>query len=322
MTDEQNNQKRWAPRRVSLATAILVPVAIGIAVAASTACIVLAIDRHDRAPIGEWVSDFFKSPGAAGLFAVMAAFLTLWGLLKQVGVARRNLDHQRKADESRAWWERFEWAAGRAVPKSKDEIRLPYNAVLSTLIGLARTASDDIQKAAVGAIMESAAAAEETARTGEEANGEPPTVDDQFRMDLLQKYVDLARESPARSIIIESELYELQVMEALRRILPPDSVFETNLVGADAIVEHQGRRIVVEIKYMESGRKSSPALAKNFRRQALKSLSVVDAVGAVVVVPFDIPMSLFDEFEDLTVSVWSSPNDDTGLMAAIDRAGA
>ena len=133
------------PPFIRRSTALWITTAVGLAsavvFAVVSASIVLAIDRPNRASLGEWISDFAKSPGFAGLCAIAAAVLAFWGIHRQVAVSRKGLAHQREVEMKRAWWERFEWAASRAVPASKDGIPLPYDVILNTLTSLLDTAT-------------------------------------------------------------------------------------------------------------------------------------------------------------------------------------
>lgn len=145
VTTKQNVSGGSLSKQVRRLTAIWICVLVGLGSAVVSGLLVAAIDRPERTSIGAWVSDFAKSPGFAGVCALIAASLALWGILNQVKVAKRNLEHQREVNESHSWWARFEWAATRTVPISKDEVPLPYNAVLSTLTGLTESATDDVQ---------------------------------------------------------------------------------------------------------------------------------------------------------------------------------
>ncbi|GHD78662.1 hypothetical protein CLV85_1148 [Salinibacterium amurskyense] len=290
-----------------------------------TGMIVAAIDRPLRAPIGAWASEFIKSPGFAGICALIAASLALWGILNQVTVAKRNLEHQREANDSHAWWARFEWAATRAVPVSKDETPLPYNAVLSTLTGLTESATDDVQRGAVGAISQVAAAQQDDTHGADDLPADPSRAMEESRISLLQKYADVAGDTPARSTAIEGQLYELLVIQALKRVLPPHSVSTETFRGAsgarlirpDAVVIHKGKRIIVEVKSYRRQQRLSPSATAQIR-------SLVETSGAeaaIVIAPIELQLDPVSQSEgSITASVWTSPNDDDNLRAALEQA--
>ena len=122
MTQIRKEAAEKEPPFIRRSTALWITTAVGLVSAVVSASIVLAIDRPNRASLGEWISDFAKSPGLSGLCAIAAAVLAFWGIHRQVAVSREGLAHQREVEMKRAWWERFEWAASRAVPASKDGV--------------------------------------------------------------------------------------------------------------------------------------------------------------------------------------------------------
>lgn len=287
--------------------------------------IVAAIDRPLRAPIGAWVSDFAKSPGFAGICALIAASLALWGILNQVTVAKRNLDHQREVNDSHAWWARFEWAATRAVPVSKDEVPLPYDAVLSTLTSLTESATDDIQRGAVGAISQVAAGQQDNTQEVDDLPTGMPRATQQLRLSLLQNYAKAAGESLARSPAIEAQLYELQVIEALKRVLPSHNVStepfrnasDTRMMHPDAVVTHKGKRIVVEVKNYSKHQRLNSNVTDRIRTLVEAS----DADAAIIITPVELQLSSAGQSEEsITASVWASPNDDDNLRTALEQA--
>lgn len=315
------------PNRVSLRTVVWACTVVAIGTAIISASIVLAIDRPQRAPLGAWISDFAKSPGLGGISALAAASLALWGIFAQTNVAKRSLNHQRQVDKNSAWWERFEWTSSRAVPRSKDETPLPYEAVLSTLTSLAETATDDVQRRAVGAITQIAAEEESGGKSADTVRLNTLPTELTARIEALQKYSQAAGDSPARSTAIDAQLYEFQVTEALKRILDPDSVrtgdvypntVTSGRIAPDALVVHNGKRIVVEIKNYKK-----PWF--NNRNTVLQVRNLIEATNAhagIVVTPTEIPaVSQFKSLGIITAK-WSSTEDDSTLRTALDSATA
>lgn len=305
------------------AVPLWVAVLIGCLSATVAAVAVLAVDRPRRAPVVAWLSDFFQSSGFAGLCAVLAAVLALRGIHKQVWVTRRGQVHRREADEDRAWWERFEWTAARAVPASSDEVPLPYDAVISTLTALMKSAKDDIQRTAVSAVMDVAAQAIPGSAEGAElTDGDVQAADRRQR--ALHQYSVTAGDSPARSIAVDWQLYEFEVLDALERILPSARILtrpryrddaSMRTVSPDAVVEYAGKRLVVEIKYYSKAQ----SLLSRVLNQLEALVQVSGAEGAVLVAPVEIQKASRPG-RNLFGAIWASPHDDEALRTAILRA--
>ena len=142
--------------RSSGATSIWIIILTAAVSAAITWSITIATARPHTWGIGIWISDFAKSPGLAGVLAVVAALIAFVGL-------RTQLAHQRRAETNRAWWERFQWASSRALPADPGHDALPYEAIVNTFTALAESASDQVQEGAVGAVMDVASSRARTA---------------------------------------------------------------------------------------------------------------------------------------------------------------
>lgn len=316
---------RTEPQRIRLSVAIWIAAGVGFTTAVISAVIVVGIDRTERAPLGAWLSDFAKSPGLAGLCALLAASLTLWGILRQVATSRRGIEHQQEAESNRAWWGRFEWAATRAVPASKDDNPLPFNAVLSTLTALTEAAKDDVQRTAIGAVMEVAADLDARPHKSNEPTNEnelpayeevPPAGDRTIQ--ALQNYVRAAGNTPARSVMVEAHLYEYQVIEALSRLLSPENVHITpDLLGRrpDAVVTHRGKRIVIEVKAYRKGR----GLGSKVAAQIRPLIAMAGADAGLVVAPIELQFETQNRERDNILGVaWVSPEDDAVLLRALN----
>ena len=234
MAPEKRSPAGLSGRRLALVIA-------GTALAAGTVAAVamLAINRPHAWGAGAWISDFAKSPGMAGLFAMVAALVALGGIAHQVSQARNALEHQREVEQDRAWWTRFEWAAARAVPPDRSETPLPWPAVLSTFDALASSARDDVQKRAVGAIVEVAASRPHAATVARTEAGEPgqPSTDGETARLAMLAYLRTTENTPAASPAVRGLLYESEVRQALQRVagLPFEHVIGDLLSNETAV---------------------------------------------------------------------------------------
>lgn len=295
----------------------LIWILVGTAVAAGTASAVavLAIDRPHRWGAGVWLSDFAKSPGMAGLFALIAALVALGGILHQVTQARKALRHQQVVEEDRAWWTRFEWAAGRAVPADPSDDPLPWAAVLSTFEALASNARDEVQQTAVGAIMD-VAAKNSTPRTEDnESDPASPPTEASHALSALRTYVGTTADTPAQSTAVQALLYEAEVMDALARHFPDNVVVRTGVDISDALLDFEGRRIAVELKAYAAtpGRESTFRLERQLRHYMEGSQSV----GGLLVAPVEIRLSQQAKEEGIGAVRWRSTADDENLARAV-----
>lgn len=303
----------------------------------------LMIDREHRWGIGPWFSDFLKSPGLAGMCALVAALIAFIGISRQVRVSRESvelsgrsaaqaqinaqhsLEHQRAAEQDRAWWNTFEWASSRAIPSDKSAEPLPYVAVLKTFQALAGSAIDDVQRAAIAGVMDVAAT-----RAGEtivddavdDRDGADNDSTDQIRS-ALSAFVASTTNTPARSPAVEYQLYELDVINALTRIEGGDvrllggwrELVPTRGFRPDAIVEVNGTRVVVELKlFRKSSTQSRHRVIETMRR--IRDASVRDPILLVSQPALDFGADIESDLSFRAVS-WSSPSDDDALRQAL-----
>lgn len=335
MTQIRKEAAEKEPPFIRRSTALWITTAVGLVSAVVSASIVLAIDRPNRASLGEWISDFAKSPGLSGLCAIAAAVLAFWGIHRQVAVSREGLAHQREVEMKRAWWERFEWAASRAVPASKDGVPLPYDVILNTLTSLLDTATDEVQRVTIRAVAE--VAAERQGDFGKRkglSGGHSPSeilslLQEEDRMQqALGNYARSAGSTSARSGIVDALLYEHQVVEALKRLLSPRNVQDEQGIlsqlgvaprGADAMVNYKGKSIVIEVKYSRNKGEINSGRARNVVEQVLSSIEEVGADAGLIVSPGGLRAGVLDqENSNILAVAWESPEDDNTLKSALD----
>lgn len=328
MTQIRKEAAEKEPPFIRRSTALWITTAVGLAsavvFAVVSASIVLAIDRPNRASLGEWISDFAKSPGLAGLCAIAAAVLAFWGIHRQVAVSRKGLAHQREVEMKRAWWERFEWAASRAVPASKDGIPLPYDVILNTLTSLLDTATDEVQRVTIRAVAEEAAERQGDfgKRKGLSGGHSPSEIlrllQEEDRMQqALRNYARSAGSTSARSGIVDASLYEHQVVEALKRLLSPRNVQYGR--GADAMVNYMGKSIVIDVEYSRNKGEINSGRARNAVEQVLSLIEEVGADAGLIVRPRGLRAGALDqENSNILAVAWESPEDDNTLKSALD----
>lgn len=326
-------EHRTREPRARLAAAILVGTAV--TSAAVTAALILLIDRPHRWGMGVWLSDFAKSPGLAGVCAVGAALLALFGILRQVETTRRAQRAQQDSEQRRAWWTSFEWVAARAVPIKPDDHPLPYDAVLSSLTALSESASDAVQQRAVGAITEVASRAEaaesdvSSVRTSLVEDDGPPSVSGsanpqtrQRTLDAMRAYSAATANTPAESPLVDARVYEANVMDALARLAPEGRVTiqpsrklsQRYILRPDAVVTIGGRSVVVEVKaYTNPGR---PVPQRTLAATA-QYVEAFDAAGAVIVAPVRLSEPPAEMSRPIRTAQWNTQSDDDALLAAI-----
>ena len=345
MTQIRKEAAEKEPPFIRRSTALWITTAVGLAsavvFAVVSASIVLAIDRPNRASLGECISDFAKSPGLAGLCAIAAAVLAFWGIHRQVAVSRKGLAHQREVEMKRAWWERFEWAASRAVPASKDGIPLPYDVILNTLTSLLDTATDEVQRVTIRAVAEEAAKRQgDFGKHKGLSGGHSPSeisrlLQEEDRMQqALRNYARSAGSTSARSGIVDASLYEHQVVEALKRLLSPRNVQYGQgilsqlgvgasdrivLRGADAMVNYMGKSIVIHVEYSRNKGEINSGRARNAVEQVLSLIEEVGADAGLIVSPRGLRAGALDqENSNILAVAWESPEDDNTLKSALD----
>lgn len=319
----ENKEPRTVPLRtfaVSLSATAVIALALG---ALST----FAIDRPHAWGIGAWVSDFAKSPGMAGIFALAAAIIAFSGIRLQARHTKAAMDDQRLAAENRDWWTRFEWAAERAVPATDAGKALAWGAVVSTFDALDESARDGVQKTAIGAIVEVAGERERLAREATPGSAETSAITTNERM-AMASYVARTANTPAESAAVRAMLYESEVYDALQRIAqsrqgdqqrgPSSWQILRPLGGADAVIAANGRRVVIEMKAYS--KPPSPRIVPKVLAQVAMWADATDSNSAVVVAPVAFPIS--QEQLDLSVEsvVWAGPKDDEALRMTLERA--
>ncbi|WP_434811521.1 hypothetical protein [Microbacterium sp. bgisy189] len=273
------------------------------------------------------MSDFAKSPGLAGVCALVAASLALWGIMRQVEVARHAQRLQQISEARRAWWSSFEWVAARAVPAKSDDLPLPYDVILSSLTALYESATDPVQQRAVGAITDVASEMLDSKdAVGDElpASESGSTTPSQERrvLEALRAYSAATANSPAESAAVDAQLYEANVMEALQRVTQIEQPIHELGAGyamrPDALVTVRGARVIVDVKaYTQRGRKI-PLQALN---QIVHLMEASRAAGAVIVAPVPLGELPQDTRRPIRSVVWNSPADDQILSAALDDFG-
>lgn len=109
--------------------------------------IILWVNDAAGNPVVGWFGKWIKSSGFAGLGAIVAASIAFVGISLQLQASR-----ERDADS--AWWQSFEWASDRGLPRDSSELRLSFEAAVDTLNALATAARTDIQKNAVSGVVD------------------------------------------------------------------------------------------------------------------------------------------------------------------------
>ncbi|MGW9587790.1 hypothetical protein [Microbacterium sp. NPDC055455] len=109
--------------------------------------VVFWVNGASTNPVISWFGDFLKSPGFTGLCAVIAAGIAIVGISLQIHASRQR-------DTDAAWWQSFEWASDRGLPRDRSELKLPADAAIDTLNALATAARTDIQRHAVGGVVD------------------------------------------------------------------------------------------------------------------------------------------------------------------------
>ncbi|MDD2857192.1 MAG: hypothetical protein PHU75_00800 [Candidatus Nanopelagicales bacterium] len=254
-----------------------------------------------------WLGEFVRSPGAAGLAAVIAAVIAFVGISNQVRVSRQLLEHQRLAAAADKWWGRFEWFSDRAFPPDTRQQPFPDAVAVSILERLADTATDDVQGSAWKGMLDEL-------RTRMADTEESPGAVDPSAPSSRPSGVARDRSGG------KARAYEAEVLSALSglrgmgiNVTPATKSGDT---GFDATVDLKGRRVDIEVKY--AGRPEAARAAVGIAR-LLRNHMAHGSVPLVMAMPIDVPLPLAN---DGTVSVvkWNGPNDTLALAAAIERA--
>ncbi len=219
-------------------------------------------------PVVGWFGGWIKSPGAAVLGAVVAAGIGLAGISLQLTASR-----ERDADAG--WWQSFEWASDRGVPRNPTELSLSYEAAVDTLNALATAARTEIQRNAVGGVVDELLRSRGGEKLGNDSSttnrrGESLASDDRMPDDTPRvsaesvQEVDESNLEGASSAVLRYALqqagtaaesrranasaYKTEVLRALKHqygeVLPLRAA-----QAGDAIVRTVNRELVVEIKW-------------------------------------------------------------------------
>ncbi len=310
--------KRAAPSRQPRGWK-LIGIIVGTALIAGTvsAAAALAIDRPHRWGVGAWISDFVKSSGMAGLFALVAALIAFWGIQRQVAQSRRTLAHQQDVEQDRAWWTRFDWAAERAVPASTTDERLPWPAVLSTFDALASSARDDVQRRAVGAIMEVAAGSTQPAADDAAPRDATVAPEGAYALSALRAYVNTTADTPAQSAAVSARLYEAEVLQALTRTLGESvETWTGTATAADAVITQNDQRIAIEIKAYTAT--PGPNSTRQLENQVHQIKMASASTGVVVVAPVPLRMTEAARDDRILAVQWRTTDDDAELARAVE----
>lgn len=314
----------WAVAGMIFGTALIV--------STFTWAITLATSGPHAYSLGTWLADFAKSSGLAGVLAVFAAMVALFGLNQQ-------LTHQKRADADRAWWERFQWASSRALPLDPSHHRFAYASIIDVLTALANSATDEVQEGAVGAVMEVASlsvpnpanvGASQPVVSGGPSDG-TPTANPHMRRDgdgpasghsteywtevtelALSRYVGRTAGTAAESGAARERLYEMAFYRALEQ-LPRDFSFIHPAPGdADFAVERNGRVVVIELK--DQLRLSSEFLTPSIESQ-LRFFRGVSGVNAVLMVT-STDVQLWDtaSADGINAITWRGSAEDTARL--------
>ncbi|MFF2276786.1 hypothetical protein [Agromyces sp. NPDC058126] len=194
-----------------------------------------------------------------------------------------------------------------------------------TLKRLAESATSDVQEAACGGMIDllSESIDETTTEPSEDepiprrAEPEGPTYA------ALASYVESSRGTAAASAAAEALVYENEVVKALIALSWEDPTIKVvrnvgHDGGPDAVVELDGRRVLVETKAPRSEEHLRPMVFQSLNR--LQSHASAGD-GVLVITPFPSPLSPGQEFKlQAIVTQWRIGDDKSALLDAIRRA--
>lgn len=281
--------------------------ATAIAAGAIGGLIMLGVRGAADDPVIGWVGDWIKSPGFTGLGAIVAASIAFSGIFLQ-------LKANRERDADAGWWKSFEWASDRGLPRDTSELGLPFEAALDTLNALATAARTDIQKNAVGGVVDEVVRLHQTTINDrvQEPNDpkmppalpgtDEPGADRSAKVDVansgsdgsasaILRYVLQQVGTAAESRRASASNYETEVLAALRHqygtVLPMPGV-----AAGDVIVQTQSRQLVVEIKW------SSGTIVNMYSSKYIRSVDVVISNVRVVNLPPNVEQVVWDPRRD------------------------
>ncbi len=319
---------------------------LGVSVAAFLlgSALTFLVAREHRWGIGVWLSDFAKSSGFAGLCALAAATIAFIGISRQVRVSRDALahaetqasesrrhtqqvfEHSQQADADRAWWESFQWASNRSIPASPAETPLPLVSIVRALDALARSASNEVQRGAISGVMDAATDLNKSSSASHQDSNDHDADADSNIQEALAAFVSTTANTAASSAGAEARLYEIDVMNSIRRLSGVDTVrtspvlhsenalFAGDAVRPDAVLTSHGREVIVEVKYL---RKSSSMLSRRIRETVARFSEFQRPILIVTPSESDLVRQRVSR-PDVAVVQWRDSSDDDALRLAID----
>ncbi len=293
-------RRRWSPPLWLAILGMIVSLFVG-------AVIAIWIGAAREGDVRTWLGEFVRSPGAAGLAAVIAAVIAFIGISNQVRVSRQVLEHQRLAAAADTWWGRFEWFSDRAFPADERRQPFPDAVAVSILERLADTATDDVQESAWQGMLD------ELRTRISDAEKAPVAVDAAAPSGPTSGWV--RDRSGGKAQTYEAEV--LGVLSGLSGVgIVVTQVVSSGDTGFDATVDVGGQSVDIEIKYAA---RPEAARARAGIARLLRNHMAQGSVPLVVVMPLDVPLQLAN---DGTVSVakWAGPEDTLELAGAIKRA--
>lgn len=272
----------------------------------------------------DWLEKFFLSPGAGGLAAVLAATIGALAL-------NRQLDHSKRTEREKSWWQSFEWVAARAVPANKEDIPLPRATSIDVLTSLTTWVSSETQSKACQGLLDELLEPTNTARQEDEKRT-PTAVDasepeEDATLDRINaavaRYVETTAGTPAQSAIARAVLYEAAVLFALSEVpLKEGETFRREghirtpasrpTPAPDALFESASARLVVEVKAWTN------PVALNRIRETAKLKDRYPGHKIMVISPLDIGAAVQTAIpEGIRFLPWKNEEDTSNLIEAV-----
>lgn len=95
-----------------------------------------AIERNWS--LGAVSAEFLTSPGFAGCFAVLAAFIGFTAVHKQLQHSRLELAHEQYVESNKTWWATFQWVADKTLVAKEEGGTLPPTIAAAMLLDLSK----------------------------------------------------------------------------------------------------------------------------------------------------------------------------------------
>ncbi|WP_157674857.1 hypothetical protein [Agrococcus jejuensis] len=287
-----------------------------------TVLLTLSLASANLENAGQWSRDFLRSPGAAGVAAVIAAAIAFGGISSQVAVSRGQLTHQEETAKANSWWSMFEWAADRALPASRHDQPLPPSVTIATLERLADEATTEIQRTACARVIDSLS---ESITPAIDLTASDPEGKTGSSVRALASYVATSRDTAASSSIAEGVVYENELAKSLMALAWRDPTFSFEWPGmlydgreADGVVNVGQRRVVIEIKMVRDANRLRQVSLDVLRR--LRARNQTDE-RYVLVTPIEPALTEAEAAEYSAVAVrWQGPQDASAVKDAIERA--